>query len=98
MKMKAKGLVTTILAVLLLWLTVASAENSPPVVPDNTIYGHVFDAQTKDPLPSALVYCLTCPPSMTESKGYYQFGRFFDALTTYTIDCHKKPSCPIGHP
>ena len=88
--MKAKGLVTTILAVLLLWLTVASAENSPPVVPDNTIYGHVFDAQTKDPLPSALVYCLTCPPSMTESKGYYQFGRFFDALTTYTIDCHKK--------
>lgn len=50
MKMKVKGLITTILAVLLLWLIVASAENSPPVVPDNTVYGHVFDALTKKAL------------------------------------------------
>lgn len=89
--MNAKGLVTTTLAVLLLWWIVDSAaDNGPPAVPDNTIYGHVFDAQTKKPLPSALLYCLTCAPCMTDSKGYYEFGRFFSALTTYTIDCHKE--------
>ena len=65
--MNAKGLATTILAVLLLWWIVASeADNGQTAVPDNTIYGHVFDAQTKKPLPSALLYCLTCAPSMTD--------------------------------
>jgi hypothetical protein len=87
--MIAKNLISTMLTVLLLWGIVASAYDSPPAIPDNTIYGHVFDAQTGKPLSSVLMYCLICSPNMTNSKGYYEFRRCFSALTTYTIDCVK---------
>jgi hypothetical protein len=55
MKMKAKGLMTTMFTVLLLWLIAASAvDNVSPVVPDNTILRSCLRRQDKEPLPSAL--------------------------------------------
>lgn len=90
MKMKAKIPVYTMMIVSLLGTIVTLAESESSVVPDNTIYGHVFDAQTGKPIPSALMYCIRCSPNMTDGKGYYQFGRCFSALTTYTVDCSKK--------
>jgi hypothetical protein len=89
-KMKWKNHVSAVLAALLLAEMINLAGASSVSIPDNTIYGHVFDAQTKKPLPSALMYCSTCSPNMTDSKGYYEFGRCFSALTSYTIDCNKK--------
>jgi len=87
--MISKNPFSTMLIVLFILGIVASTDNSPPAIPDNTIYGHVFDAQTGKPLSSVLMYCRTCSPNMTNSKGYYEFGRCFSALTTYTIDCVK---------
>jgi hypothetical protein len=88
--MKWKNYVPAMLAALLLAEMINLGAASSVSIPDNTIYGHVFDAQTKKPLPSALMYCSTCSPNMTDSKGYFEFGRCFSALTAYAIDCHKK--------
>lgn len=87
--MISRNLLSTMLIAFFILGIVASTDNSPPAIPDNTIYGHVFDAQTGKPLSSVLMYCRTCSPNMTNSKGYYEFGRCFSALTTYTIDCVK---------
>lgn len=87
--MTARRLVYLAIGLSLLGVTIASTDDGPSTVPDNTIYGHVFDAKTGKPLPSALMYCATCSPNMTNNEGYYEFSRCFSALTAYTIRCVK---------
>ena len=60
-------------------------------MPDGTIYGHVYDAQTKQPIPQAFVYCqgAKCPKQMTDSDGYYAIVNCFSPSSTYVIECTK---------
>lgn len=68
--------------------TVVAEEGS---VPGGTIYGHVFDADTKQPLSQAFVYCqeATCSKPTTDSTGYYATDPCFSPSQTYTIQCTR---------
>lgn len=61
-------------------------------VPDGTIYGHVFDAITKQPLSQAFVYCqdVKCSkPVTTNAAGYFVTDPCFTPSKTYTFQCTK---------
>lgn len=60
-------------------------------VPDGTIYGHVYDAKTKQPVSGAWVYCqeTKCPKQLTGSIGYYAIENCFSPSSTYVIECAK---------
>jgi len=68
---------------------IAIAENKS--VPDGTIYGHVYDAETKQPVSGAWVYCLEakCPKQTTDSDGYYAIENCFSPSSSYIIECTK---------
>ncbi len=80
------------ISLIMLWIavinTVAAEDQS---MPDGTIYGHVYDAQTKQPLSNAWVYCqeVKCPKQLTDSNGYYAIENCFSPSSTYVIDCTK---------
>jgi len=79
----------------LVWLllaaagSVASAEEES--VPDGTIFGHVYDANTKQPLSQAFVYTqdVKCLKPATNSEGYYALKGCFSPLKNYAIECRK---------
>jgi len=60
-------------------------------VPDGTIYGHVYDAQTKQPVSGAFAYCqdAKCMPAATDTDGYYAIENCFSPSSTYVIECTK---------
>ena len=59
-------------------------------VPDGTIYGHVYDAQTKQPVSGAWVYCQEAKcKQTTDSDGYYAIENCFSPSSTYVIECTK---------
>ena len=60
-------------------------------VPDGTIYGHVYDAQTKQPISQAWVYCqeTECQKQTTDRDGYYSIENCFSPSSTYVIECTK---------
>lgn len=60
-------------------------------VPDGTIYGHVYDADTKQPLSQAFVFCqeVDCPKKTSDSKGYYEIESCFSPSETFIIQCIK---------
>ena len=60
-------------------------------VPDGTIYGHVYDAQTKQPVSGAWVYCqeAKCSKQTTNNDGYYAIENCFSPLSSYVIECTK---------
>jgi len=66
----------------------ASEERS---VPECTIYGHVYDANTRMPLTQAFVYCqdVKCAKPTTDRSGYYAIENCFSPSTTYIIKCSK---------
>lgn len=70
-------------------IELASAEDG--YVPDGTIFGHVYDAYTKQPLSQAFVYCqdLKCAKPTTNISGYYAIEHCFSPSTTYIIKCSK---------
>ncbi len=82
-----KDLKRLMVIVLLFFLWEVTAEE----VPDGTIYGHVYDAQTKQPLSQAFVYCqgINSPKETTDSQGYYAIEGGFIASETYFIECAK---------
>ncbi len=55
------------------------------------IYGHVYDADTKQPLSQAWVYCqdIKTPKEITDSQGYYAIKGDFLPSKTYNIECTK---------
>ncbi len=73
--------------VLLFFIRGVTAEE----VPDGTIYGHVYDADTKQPLSQAFVYCqdTNCPKQTTDKDGYYTIAGCFSPSTSYIIKCTK---------
>lgn len=66
---------------------IAIAEEQP--VPDGTIYGHVYDAQTKQPISGVWVYCqeTKCSKQLTDSDGYYAIESCFSPSNSYVIEC-----------
>ena len=60
-------------------------------VPDGTIYGHVYDAQSKQPVSQAFVYCQAakCKPIATDSDGYYAIDNCFSPSSDYVVECTK---------
>lgn len=58
---------------------------------DGTISGHVYDADTKQPLSQAFVYCqeVKCSKSTTNSEGYFATDPCFSSSNTYTIQCTR---------
>ena len=59
--------------------------------PDGTIYGHVYDADTKQPLSQAFVYSqdAKCSKQTTDKEGYYAIEGCFSPSTSYTLQCTK---------
>ena len=60
-------------------------------VPDGTIYGRVYDAETKQPVSGAWVYCqeAKCMPVAADTDGYYAIGNCFSPSKAYVIGCTK---------
>ena len=60
-------------------------------VPDGSIYGDVYDAETKQPVSGAWVYCqeTKCPKQLTDSDGYYAIENCFSPSSDYVIECIK---------
>jgi len=74
--------------VLLFFIWEVTAEE----VPDGTIYGHVYDADTKQTLSQAFVYCqeeTECNKPTTDKEGYYAFNECLAPSKTYTIVCTR---------
>ncbi len=81
-------------AICLVLLTIAAIDlvvAEDQSVPDGTIYGHVYDADTNHPLSQAFVYCqdIKCSKPTTDSTGYYATDSCFSPSKTYTIQCTK---------
>lgn len=89
--MKARTSIYLMFIILFSIMTVGSADDYPAAVPDGTIYGHVYDANTKQPLSQAFVYCqeAKCSKPTTNSVGYYTIENCFSPSKTYTIECRK---------
>jgi len=85
MRLIAFGLI--LLAVVAIGIAIAE-DNS---VPDGTIYGHVYEAKTKQPISQAWVYCqeTECSKQTTDSEGYYAIESCFSSSSTYIIECTK---------
>jgi hypothetical protein len=68
-------------------LAVSDEESSQ----EGTIFGHVHDLDTKQPISQAFVYCqdAKCSKPTTNSTGYYAIEHCFSPLTTYAIHCSK---------
>jgi hypothetical protein len=81
----------SICLVLLATAIIGSVIAEDKSVPDGTIYGHVYDAQTRQPVSGAWVYCLeaNCPKQATDRDGYYSIENCFSPFTTYNIECIK---------
>ena len=82
-------LISVYLILLLTLISPAAAEDNS--VPDGTIYGHVYDADTKQPVSGAWVYCqeAKCSKQTTDSDGYYAIENCFSPSSTYVIECTK---------
>jgi len=76
---------------LLLMAAIGSVASEGQSVPDGTILGHVYDANTKQPLSQAFVYCqdLKCAKPTTNGSGYYTIERCFSPSKAYTIQCSR---------
>ena len=74
-----------LMAIYISILVIADAEY------DGTIYGHVYDADTMQPLSQAFVYCQEAksPKQVTDGKGYYANKGDFLPLKNITIKCSK---------
>jgi hypothetical protein len=82
---------TAICLVLIIITAIGIVTAADDPVPDGTIYGHVYDAQTKQPISQAWVYCqeTKCQKQMTDSEGYYAIENCFSPSNTYVIECTK---------
>lgn len=89
--MKARILIGLMLAVLILCITGIKAVENSAVVPDGTIYGQVYEAETKQPLSQAFVYChdVNSSKKTSDSQGYYAFESNFLPSNAYTIRCSR---------
>lgn len=58
---------------------------------EGIISGHVYDADTKQPLSQTFVYCqeVKCSKPTTNSTGYYATDPCFFPSNAYTIECAK---------
>jgi hypothetical protein len=81
------GLIWLFLAITSIGIVVAE-EGS---VPDGTISGYAYNADTKQPLSQAWVYCqeVECPKQVTDAQGHYSLEGCFSPLTAYKIMCAK---------
>ena len=89
--MKARIPIWLALVVLISYTAVVEAVDDSEI-PDGTIYGHVYDADTKQPLSQAFVYCqeVRCSkPVTTNATGYYATDPCFSPSKTYTFHCTK---------
>lgn len=88
--MKAKILIL-VLVVLISCVTMIATSNVSTAISDGTISGHVYDADTKQPLSQAFVYCqeVKCSKPTTNGTGYYATDPCFSASKTYRIQCTK---------
>lgn len=91
--MEARISICPVLAVLLCIAGVVAEVQVPDksADQDNTIYGHVYDASTRQPLSQAFVYCLDIKSSkqVSDRAGYYSLEGSFSPSITYTIRCTK---------
>jgi tetratricopeptide (TPR) repeat protein len=61
--------------------------NGDPTVPEETIYGHVYDSDTGNPVSGAWVRC-EGKTETTDAEGYYAIEGGFAPSTSYTLTCY----------